>query len=103
MVSKSEDLRDDVTFVVEKDRFRFFDAELREIPAEGIPDKWQTGSIRQLSAKLSLLDWLHERFPRTEEASEPASAGLENRLAASFFTDEADARGSHSVASQSTS
>src|SRR5918993_5384542 len=85
VVSKSDDLRDDVTFVVEKDRFRFFDAELREIPMESVPEKWRTESIRQLSAKLSLLDWLHERFPR--EASAVAREGQKNRLAASYFTD----------------
>ena len=101
VVSKSESLRDDVTFVVERDQFRFFDSELREIPTEVASEKWTMGTIAQLSAKLSLLDWLHERFPR--EASAPILAARNDQNAASYLTDEVAARGSHSAASQSTS
>jgi hypothetical protein len=101
VVSKSDGLREDVTFVVEKDRVRFFDSECREIPIELELGKWAAGTIRQLSTKLSLLDWLHERFPR--ESSATVSPPSSNRFAASFFTDEGGARDNHSASSQSTS
>jgi hypothetical protein len=101
VISKSDGLRDDVTFVVERDRLRFFDSECREITIEFVPGTWtDSATIAQLSQKLSLLDWLHERFPR-ESAELPVNRG--GRFAASFFKDEDGGSGSRLAASQSTS
>ena len=101
VISKSEGLRDDVTFVVERDRVRFFDSECREIATEVPPVVCSDETMRQLSAKLSLLDWLHERFPQTREKA--AQIPRSGRLATSFFKDEGAGLGSHLGASQSTS
>jgi hypothetical protein len=101
VISKSDGLRDDVTFVVESDTLRFFDSECREIATGVDPKRWTQGRMRQLSDKLSLLDWLHERFPRETPAA--VSSEPVNRLAASFFKDEGAGRDSHLASSQSTS
>ena len=101
VVSKSQELRDDVTFVVEQDRLRFFDSECREIPTGLDSSKWTNGTVNQLAAKLSLLDWLHERFPR--ENALPSSGESNHTAAASFFTNEGAGRGNRSASTQSTS
>ena len=83
VISKSDGLRDDVTLVVERDRLRFFDSECREISAGMDSGQWSAGSVNNLSAKLSLLDWLYERFPRDQPRHAPA--GGNKVLAASFY------------------
>jgi hypothetical protein len=68
VIAKSVGLRDDVTLVVEQDGLRFLDDDCHEISAETPVGKWTDDSICQLSMKLSLLDWLHERFPTSAHA-----------------------------------
>jgi hypothetical protein len=99
VIARSADLRDDVTLVVEQDRLRFFDAECREIQTDLLPGAWTHGAMKQLAAKLSLLDWLHERF---SQQTPSARAQDESRPARSYFNHERDARGNRSAATQST-
>jgi hypothetical protein len=101
VISKSDGLRDDVTLVVERDRIRFFDAECREIQTGMAPGRWTHDTMSQLALKLSLLDWLHERFPSEREAANPSPR--RERPVDSFFTNEHVAPGNRSGASQSTS
>ena len=99
VISKSAGLRDDVTLVVEQDGLRFLDDDWHEITAETPVGKWTDDSICQLSMKLSLLDWLYERFPTPPHVStddtpagpRPASyfngdSSSDNRLVASRST-----------------
>jgi hypothetical protein len=61
MVERREDLRDDVTMVVEPDRLRFVDEQNREIRSLP-PGQWTNGSIADLDTTISLLDWIEEQF-----------------------------------------
>jgi hypothetical protein len=102
VIAKSNDLRDDVTLVIETERIRFFDAECREIQTGIAPYRWSSNTISQLSSKLSLLDWLHENFSRDSE-SFPRQPPRKTSRVPAYFTSERDERGIHSAASQSIS
>jgi hypothetical protein len=101
VIAKSNDLRDDVTLVIETDRIRFFDAECREIQTGLAPNRWSNTAISQLSSKLSLLDWLHENFSRDSESFPLAQARKASRTAG-YVTSERGERDIRSGASQST-
>jgi hypothetical protein len=100
VISRSADLQDDVTLVVEQDRLRFFDGECREIQTDLLPGAWTHGAMRQLAAKLSLLDWLHERFPQQNPGS--SREKNDSRPARSYFNHVRDEPGIHSAATRST-
>ena len=100
IISESYDLRDDVTLVVESDRIRFLDAEGREIRKDA-PCCWSSRTIAQFTAKLSLLDWLHENFSSEKDPFHHQPA-RKNWLTLSDLTSEFDARGTHWAASRST-
>jgi hypothetical protein len=61
MVERREDLRGDVTMVVEPNQLRFVDEENREISSFP-PGTWTDGSIADLDTTISLLDWIEEQF-----------------------------------------
>jgi hypothetical protein len=80
VIAKSAALRNDVTLVVESDRVRFFDSECREIATDLPPGPWGNEAVVNLGRKLSLLDWLHDRFGHqtaaATESPENAVAGV---------------------------
>ena len=59
MVEQRDDLRDDVTMIVEPGGLRFIDQENRELRAVSA---WNTESIADLDTTISLLDWIEEEF-----------------------------------------
>jgi hypothetical protein len=59
MVEQRDDLRKDITMVVEPDQLRFLDDEKREVRSVSA---WNTQSISDLDTTLSLLDWIEEQF-----------------------------------------
>lgn len=64
LIGESDGLRDDVTVVVDGERVRFFDAGSNEMAVHVPRHILEAGTIPRLRAKLSFLQWLHERFPR---------------------------------------
>jgi hypothetical protein len=61
MIERREDLREDITMVVEPNRLRFVDETNRElhiVPA----GNWTNGAIADLDNTISLLDWIEEQF-----------------------------------------
>ena len=75
VIAKSANLRSDVTLVVEPGRLRFFDGECREISVDGAETPWRPDRVNDLASKLSLLDWLHERFSQPLPKIAPAPKG----------------------------
>jgi hypothetical protein len=64
MIERREDLRSDITMVVEPGgRLRFVDQENREVRSAP-PGKWTDGSISDLDTTISLLDWIERQFSR---------------------------------------
>ena len=59
MVEQRDDLREDVTMIVEPNVLRFVDETNREIRSVST---WNTESIADLDTTISLLDWIEEEF-----------------------------------------
>ena len=59
MVEQRDDLREDVTMIVEPEGLRFVDQENRELRSVSA---WNTESIADLDTTISLLDWIEEEF-----------------------------------------
>ena len=59
MIEQRDDLREDITMVVEPDQLRFLDDANREIRSVSA---WNTESIVDLDTTISLLDWIEEQF-----------------------------------------
>lgn len=59
MVERRDDLREDITMVVEPDRLLFLDGNNREVRSVST---WNTETISDLDTTISLLDWIEEQF-----------------------------------------
>ena len=59
MVEQRDDLRKDITMIVEPDQLRFLDDSNREVRSV---TAWNTDSISDLDTTISLLDWIEEQF-----------------------------------------
>ena len=59
MVEQRDDLRDDITMIVEPNVLRFVDDTNQEVRSVSA---WNTESIADLDTTISLLDWIEEEF-----------------------------------------
>ncbi len=59
MVEQRDDLREDITMIVEPECLRFVDETNREVRSVSA---WNTESIADLDTTISLLDWIEEEF-----------------------------------------
>jgi hypothetical protein len=59
MIEQRDDLREDITMVIEPDQLRFVDATNHEVRSVSA---WNTEAISDLDTTISLLDWIEEQF-----------------------------------------
>jgi hypothetical protein len=59
MIEQRDDLREDITMVIEPDQLRFVDETNHEVRSVSA---WNTESISDLDTTISLLDWIEEQF-----------------------------------------
>jgi hypothetical protein len=79
VVAQSDELREDVTLIVDAEGARFYEGQTCDIPIAISASAPAIEAIDTLDGKLAFIAWLHQRFPKPQPGT-PARAQLRRAL-----------------------